>query len=217
MGLIFNIVGIWSFTPVFEALFTFPQEREMLTKERSSRMYRLSSYLMARLIGDLPMELILPTVSVTITYWMGGLKPDVLSYLEFLLVILFAVLVWQGFGLAIGAFIMDLKKAATFTSILMLLFTIVGGFYVQKVPVFLAWVKYIAVSFHTFKLLLLTQFTPEDTYECAPGQECSMANLPTVKVVGFEHKQFNLIAMFVLLILLRFLTYMGLRRIGVSK
>lgn len=215
MGLIFNLLGIWSFTPIFEALFTFPREREMLTKERSSRMYRLSAYLMARLVGDLPMELILPVVSITITYWMGGLKSAVFSYIEFLLVILFAVLSWQGLGLAISAFIMDLQKAVTFTSILMLLFIIVGGFYVQRIPAFLGWVKYIAISFHTFKLLLLTQFTPADTYECAPGQRCSLADLPSVKVVGFEHKEINIIVMFVMLVSLRLLAYMGLRRIGV--
>ncbi|KAJ4801637.1 ABC transporter family protein [Rhynchospora pubera] len=215
MGLIFNLVGIWSFTPIFGALFTFPSEREMLTRERSSRMYRLSSYFMARLVGDLPMELILPTVSVTITYWMCGLKPTALSYIEFLLITLFSVLVWQGLGLAIGAFIMDVKKAATFTSILMLLFSILGGFYVQKVPVFVAWVKYIAISFHMFKLMVLTQITPEDTYECAPGQRCSVTNLPQVKTVGFEHKEFSIIAMFAMLVFYRFVAYIGLRRIGV--
>jgi ATP-binding cassette, subfamily G (WHITE), member 2 len=210
------MLGIWSFTPVLGAIFTFPQEREMLTKERSSRMYRLSPYLMARFVGDLPMELILPVASITIIYWMGGLKPTVLSFVEFLLIILFSVLVWQGLGLAIGAFIMDLKKAATFTSILMLLFIIVSGFFVQKVPAFIGWVKYVAISFHTFKLLLLTQFTPDDMYECAPGQRCSVANLPSVQVVGFEHKEYAIIILLVLLIFLRFLAYMGLRRLGVA-
>ncbi|KAJ1695778.1 hypothetical protein LUZ63_012476 [Rhynchospora breviuscula] len=215
VGLIFNLVCLWSFTPIFEALFTFPREREMLTKERDSRMYRLSSYLMARLVGDLPMELILPIASITLAYWMGGLKPTALSYIAFLLITLLSVLVWQGLGLTIGSFIMNIKVATTFTSILMMLFTIIGGFYVQKVPVFLAWVKYISVSFHVFKLMLLTQFTSTDTYECAPGQICSVSNLHQVQVVGFEHKEFSIMVLFAMLVFFRFLTYMGLRRIGV--
>ncbi|KAJ4801636.1 ABC transporter family protein [Rhynchospora pubera] len=215
IGLIFFIVGLWNYLPVFQALYTFPQEREMLNKERSSRMYRLSSYFIARLVGDLPMELIMPTVSVTITYWMGGLKPTALSYVTFLLITLFSALVSQGLGVAIGAFIMDLRKATTVTSILMGLFMMLGGFYVQKVPQFVAWLKYMSICFHMFKLLVLTQFTPADTYECAPGQRCSVINLPPVKVVGFEHKELNIVLMFVMLVFFRFLAYMALRRIGV--
>jgi ATP-binding cassette, subfamily G (WHITE), member 2 len=206
---------MWSYTPIFDALFTFPQEREMLRKERSSHMYRLSPFLMARFVGDLPMELILPVVSITITYWMGGLKPTASSYLEFLLIFVFSVLVWQGLGLAIGAFILDLKKAVAFTTILMLLFTSISGFYVQ-VPAFIDWVKYVAISFHTFKLLLLTQLTPADTYECAPSQRCSVANLPSIQVIGFEHKEYAIIILLVMLIFFRFLAYMGLRRIGAA-
>lgn len=217
VGLIFFIVGFWNFTPASEAIFTFPQEREMLSKERTSRMYRLSSYFAARLVGDLPMELILPTVFTTITYWMGGLKPTALSYTTFLIITLATVLVSQGLGLAIGAFVMDLRKAVTFSSILMLCFMLVGGFFVQKVPPFVAWIKYLSITFHTFKLLLVTQFTPTDLYECAPGLTCSVTDLPQVKVVGFEHKEYNIIIMLIMLISCRFLAYLGLRKIGVHS
>ncbi|MFS7906061.1 putative ABC-2 type transporter [Helianthus anomalus] len=53
----------------------------MLTKERSSGMYRLSSYFMSRTIGDLPMELVLPTFFCIVTYRMAGLKPNLGSFL----------------------------------------------------------------------------------------------------------------------------------------
>lgn len=57
----------------------------MLIKERSSGMYKLSSYFIARTVGDLPMELVLPTIFITITYWMGGLTPVAGNFLETLL------------------------------------------------------------------------------------------------------------------------------------
>ncbi|KAF2312791.1 hypothetical protein GH714_040059 [Hevea brasiliensis] len=75
VGLLFFFSIFWGFFPLFNAIFTFPQERPMLIKERSSGMYRLSSYYFARIAGDLPMELVLPTIFVTVTYWMGGLRP----------------------------------------------------------------------------------------------------------------------------------------------
>ena len=79
----------------------------MLRKERSSGMYRLSSYYFARTAGDLPMELVLPTVFVTVAYWMGGLKPSLVTYGLTLFIVLYNVLVSQGLGLALGAILMD--------------------------------------------------------------------------------------------------------------
>ncbi|KAL1121443.1 hypothetical protein V6Z11_D01G232700 [Gossypium hirsutum] len=40
-GLLFFIAVFWGFFPVFTAIFTFPQERAMLGKERAADMYRL--------------------------------------------------------------------------------------------------------------------------------------------------------------------------------
>ena len=77
------------------AIFTFPQERDMLLKERASGMYRLSAYFWARIVGDLPLELTLPTAFVVITYWMGGLKNSFVGFLLTLLVVLYNALVAQ--------------------------------------------------------------------------------------------------------------------------
>lgn len=67
----------------------------MLLKERASGMYRLSAYFWARIAGDLPLELTLPTVFVVIVYWMGGLKNSFVGFLLTLLVVLYNVLVAQ--------------------------------------------------------------------------------------------------------------------------
>ncbi|KAK8648462.1 hypothetical protein V6N13_129214 [Hibiscus sabdariffa] len=82
IGFLFFISGFWGLFPLYQAIFTFPQERLMLEKERSSGMYRLSSYFMSSIASDLPMELILPTVFITISYWMAGLKPTAGNFLH---------------------------------------------------------------------------------------------------------------------------------------
>ncbi|GJY65307.1 ABC transporter G family member 9-like protein [Tanacetum coccineum] len=51
-GLLFFYIDFSGFFPLFQAIFTFPQEQEMLAKERSSGMYKLSSYFMSRTIRD---------------------------------------------------------------------------------------------------------------------------------------------------------------------
>ncbi|RRT65949.1 hypothetical protein B296_00037830 [Ensete ventricosum] len=199
------------------AIFTFPQERTMLTKERSSGMYRLSSYFAAKLVGDLPMELILPIIFVTITYWMGGLKPVAANFFMNLAVLLLGVLVAQGLGLALGALVMDLKTATTFASVLTLSFMLAGGYYVQNIPSFIAWIKYISPSYYTFKLQIATQYSPSDTYQCTPSIRCQIADFPSIKLVGFDHKAFAVLALLLMLFLYRLAAYLGLMRVGVTN
>ncbi|KAF7820076.1 ABC transporter G family member 25 [Senna tora] len=127
LGLLFFISIFWGVFPSFNSVFAFPQDRVIFAKERASGMYTLSSYFMARIVGDLPMELFLPFVFLTVTYWMGGLRPDLWAFLLTLLVVLGYVLVSQGLGLFLGASIMDAKQASTVAAVVMLAFVLIGG------------------------------------------------------------------------------------------
>ncbi|GLU16390.1 hypothetical protein SLE2022_328260 [Rubroshorea leprosula] len=158
LGLLFFITIFWGVLPSFNAVFAFPQERAIFMKERASGMYTLSSYFMARIVGDMPMELILPTVFLTMAYWMTGLKPDLISFLLTLLVLLGYVLISQGLGLALGAAIMDAKQASTIVTVTMLAFVLTGGFYVHKVPSCMVWIKYLSTTFYTYRLLIDVQY-----------------------------------------------------------
>ncbi|CAL5390686.1 unnamed protein product [Camellia sinensis] len=217
IGLLFFYSGFWGFFPLFQAIFTFPQERLMLEKERSSGMYRLSSYFMARIIGDLPMELVLPTVFLTITYWMAGLKPKAENFMETLFVLLYSVLVSQGLGLALGAAVMDQKSATTLGSVIMLSFLLAGGYYVQHVPAFISWIKYISISQYTYKLLLGSQYKPTDTYPCGDTGTCLVGELPSIKLVGLDGRVLSVVALAVMLIGYRLMAYVALMRIGVTR
>ncbi|KAF3445375.1 hypothetical protein FNV43_RR10551 [Rhamnella rubrinervis] len=158
LGLLFFISIFWGVLPSFNAVFAFPQERAIFKKEQSSGMYTLSSYFMARIVGDLPMELILPSLFVLVAYWMTGLKPEFGAFLLTLLVLLGYVLVSQGLGLALGAAIMDAKQASTLVTVTMLAFVLTGGFYVHKMPCSLSWIKYLSTTFYTYRLLINVQY-----------------------------------------------------------
>ncbi|XP_062170526.1 ABC transporter G family member 9 [Alnus glutinosa] len=218
IGLLFFLTGFWGFFALFEAIFTFPEERMMLNKERSSGMYRLSSYFLSRSVVDLPMELILPTVFVIITYWMAGLKPTAGHFLHTLFVLLYSVLVSQGLGLAIGAMVMDQKSATTLGTVIMLTFLLAGGFYVQHVPPFIAWIKYISLSQYAYKLLIGSQYKPDDTYPCAgAGGLCLIGEYPAIKQVGLDGQAIGVVALAIMLVGYRLIAYIALMRIGVTK
>ncbi|KAL0337078.1 UNVERIFIED_CONTAM: ABC transporter G family member 22 [Sesamum calycinum] len=66
--------------------------------------------------------------------------------------------VHEGLGLAIGATLMDLKKATTLASVTVMTFMLAGGYFVKNVPVFISWLRYLSFNYHTYKLLLKVQY-----------------------------------------------------------
>ncbi|GER51896.1 ABC-2 type transporter family protein [Striga asiatica] len=214
VGLFFFYSSFWGFYPLFQAIFTFPQECTILSKERSSGMYRLSSYFMARTLGDLPMELVLPTVAYTITYWMAGLRATIGSFSLGLLVLLYSVMCTQGLGLALGAVVMDSKSAITLGSVIMLTSLLSSGYYAQHVPRFVGWIKYISIPQYTYKLLLASQYAPGETYPCGANKTCRVEDFPAIATVGLDGIVVSVITMAVLLVGYRLVAYIALMRIG---
>lgn len=96
-GLLFFIAVFWGFFPVFTAIFTFPQERAMLSKERAADMYRLSAYFVARTTSDLPLDLILPVLFLIIVYFMAGLRMDAGSFFLTMLTVFLCIVAAQVF------------------------------------------------------------------------------------------------------------------------
>ncbi|KAG8386288.1 hypothetical protein BUALT_Bualt03G0133500 [Buddleja alternifolia] len=217
VGFFFFTSGFWGFFPLFEAIFTFPQERMMLAKERSSGMYRLSSFFMALTLGDLPTVLVLPTIYFIITYWMAGLKATTSAFLSGLFVNLYNVLCSQGLGLAIGAVVMDQKSATVLGSVIVLVFQLASGYYVQNVPKFIGWIKYISINQYAFKLLLGTQYKAGETYPCGTDNICLIEDFPSIRAAGLDGQLVSVIAMAIMLVGYRFIAYLALMRIGVTK
>ncbi|KAL1567128.1 ABC transporter G family member 9-like isoform X2 [Salvia divinorum] len=219
VGLFFFISNFWGLYPLFQAIFTIPNERTMLTKERTSGMYRLSSYFMALTVGDLPMELVLPTIFYAIVYWMAGLKRTAGAFFSGLFVILYNVLISQGVGLAIGAVVMNQQTATTLGSVIVLAFGLAGGFFVQHVPIFIAWIKYISINQYSLKLLLASQYENDQTYNCGINQTCLVRDFPSIKSVGISMSGtiLSVVVMAVMLVFYRLIAYLALMRVGVTR
>ncbi|TKY59311.1 ABC transporter G family member 14 [Spatholobus suberectus] len=211
VGLLFYYTQFCGFFPMVQSIFTFPRDRKMIIKERSSYMYRLSSYFIANNLVDLPLQLVLPTLFVTITYWMGGLKADASIFFRTLATALLYALVSQGIGLAIGAVLINNQRvAATVGAVVMTLFVLVNGYFVRNTPAFVSWIKYMSHSYYSYKLLLGSQFNDYDTYHCGPNVTCSVRNYPTLKRVGVDKQGLSVAALVAMLIDYRLVAYLAL-------
>lgn len=222
LGLLFFISIFWGVLPSFNAVFVFAQDRVVLVKERSSGMYTLSSYFMARVTGDLPMELVLPAVFLCITYWMAGLKAELSAFATTLMVVLSYVLVSQGLGLAIGALIMDAKKASVVVTVAMLAFVLTGGYYVHKLPFCAYWIKYVSSTFYCYQLLVSVQYGDGESISSLLG--CSSPGLGRGRDVatcrfihqdirGQIHPIVSVAMLLIMFVAYRLLAYVALSRV----
>ncbi|XWS21756.1 hypothetical protein CRYUN_Cryun30bG0081400 [Craigia yunnanensis] len=205
-GLLFFISVFWAFFPMFTAIFTFPQERVMLAKERSVGMYRLSAYLLARMTSDLPLDLTLPLVFLVIVYLMVGLKPTFTAFSLTMLTVSLSVIAAQGLGLTIGAAFMDVKKSATLASVTIMTSMLSGGLFIQKVPTFMSWVRYISFTYHTFRLLLKIH------YGCSGSDAGSGSCKSPFKGLRLDWDGMEVGTMIAMIIGYRLLAYAFLRR-----
>ncbi|KAK7362894.1 hypothetical protein VNO77_05019 [Canavalia gladiata] len=212
VGLLFYYTQFGGFFPMIQSILTFPHDREMIIKERSSYMYRLSCYFIASNLVDLPVQLALPTLFITITYWMGGLKASASIFFQTLAVVLLYALVSQSIGLAIGAMLVNKKKvAATVGAVVITLFILTNGYFVQNIPAFVSWIKFMSHSYYSYKLLLGSQFKDYDTYPCGPNVTCSVANYPTIKHVGTDKQGLSVAALMAMLVGYRLMAYFALK------
>ncbi|KFK40221.1 hypothetical protein AALP_AA3G346400 [Arabis alpina] len=200
-GLVFFIAVFWGFFPVFTAIFAFPQERAMLNKERAADMYKLSAYFMARTTSDLPLDFILPTLFLLVVYFMTDLRVSPYPFFLTFLTVFLCILAAQGLGLAIGAILMDIKKASTLASVIVMTFMLAGGFFVSKVPVFISWVRYISFNYHTYKLLLKVQYRGVAT---------------SINGVRIDNGLTEVVALVVMIFGYRLLAYLSLRRMKIG-
>ena len=83
----------------------------MLSKERQSRSYRLSSYFLSKQIAELPLVLFNPIIFTVVVYWAAGLLPDFGRFVAYLIVTLLSTLTAQGMGYLIGATLLDMQKS----------------------------------------------------------------------------------------------------------
>eukprot|EP00803_Ostreobium_quekettii_P010334 evm.model.scf_2037.2 EVM.evm.TU.scf_2037.2 scf_2037:9622-19005(-) len=221
VGLLFFEQLFVSLMALFASVFTFPADFNMMLKERSSGMYRLSTYYIARTAADLPMDLTIPSLFVFVIYWSTGLRISAGAFFGNWLGVMLLTLVGQSVGMLIGASVMDVQKAQTVATVLMLGLMLVGGFFVREVPSWIDWLKYGSFIWWGFSLLNKIEFGGRSFVDCGdlgvaevdgcvPVDDLQDAlNLPTDvdKSVWPE-----LVFLFASLVIMRWMIYEVLRR-----
>uniref|UniRef100_A0A0E0LDC9 ABC transporter domain-containing protein n=1 Tax=Oryza punctata TaxID=4537 RepID=A0A0E0LDC9_ORYPU len=213
VGLIFYICIFWTSSSLFGSVYVFPFEKLYLVKERKADMYRLSAYYASSTVCDAVPHVVYPVIFMAILYFMADLRRTVPCFCLTLLATLLIVFTSQGTGELLGAAILSVKRAGVMASLVLMLFLLTGGYYVQHIPKFIRWLKYVSFMHYGFNLLLKAQYHGHLTYNCGSRGGCqrlqSSPSFGTVDLDGGMREVWILLAMAVAY---RLLAYLCLRK-----
>ncbi|CAN1334308.1 ABC transporter G family member 26 [Linum perenne] len=131
IGLMFYICIFWTSSSIFGAVYVFPFEKIYIVKERKADMYPLSVYYVCSTLCDMVAHVFYPTFFTIIVYFMAGFKRTVPCFFLTLLAILLIAITSQGAGELFGAASLSIRRAGMFASLVLMLFLLTGGYYVQ--------------------------------------------------------------------------------------
>ncbi|XP_025089507.1 ABC transporter G family member 21-like isoform X1 [Pomacea canaliculata] len=166
MGYLFFMSTYWSFMPMFDALTSFPPERPVVRKERAAGAYRLSAFYFAKMSSELPLIFVMPSLFITITYWMGGFR-GVSQYFATWAILVLNVLNCQGFGYIMGSAIWDLQMCITMTSVVVLFGLLSAGYYITRLPTWLFWVRYLSIVCYPYNAMSILELGDLPPVPCA--------------------------------------------------
>ncbi|RZF39658.1 hypothetical protein LSTR_LSTR001179 [Laodelphax striatellus] len=125
----FAILFIY-FSSIMPAIMTFPLEANVFLREHSNNWYSLTVYFFAKVLADLPLQIICPTLFLVIAYYMTGQPMDVQRFLMIWFVIVLLSILGQSAGNAAGALLNVELGIFIVPSVAMPLF-LLSGFFLQ--------------------------------------------------------------------------------------
>ncbi|KAG1331830.1 ABC transporter G family member 23 [Cocos nucifera] len=191
-------LGLFAFSLSFllsstvEALPIFLQERRVLMRETSRRMYRLSSYMLANTVIFIPFLLVVALLFVIPVHWLVGLNPSFGAFMFFVLVVWMIVLMASSLVLFLSAISSDFILGNSLICIFLGIFFLFSGYFIPKESIPKYWIFMYYVSLYRYPLdaLLINEYWSRRG-ECFSWQGndhsmCSLTGADVLRARGLD-------------------------------
>lgn len=161
----FATIGLYvtcrCFDAAFGIVFSFPAEKAIIDRERSSGFYRDLSYFVGKQLCELPRAIFFNLLLLSILYFMIGLRPDAGAFFTLLLICILLALAAEGLAQAVSVFAGSEQVAAGIVPVVVILQVLFGGFFIRPsaLPEYIAWARWLAFIYYGFNAAVLNEFT----------------------------------------------------------
>ena len=146
------------------AISTFPRERKVFRKEYNSGLYGVTSYLLSKLILEIPLTALFPILFTGIAYYGVNLNNDFIHFVYFgigsVLICICATLL----GILYSSFMNDLQTALQVAPLIFVPFLLFSGFTtnVNNLVAFLSFFQYLSPIRFSFEFFVTNEFMDYD-------------------------------------------------------
>eukprot|EP01066_Platyproteum_vivax_P018496 Platyproteum_vivax@DN7556_c0_g1_i3.p1 len=138
-GAIFFILINQCMPAIFGILQTFPVEKPIAQREVESANYSITPYYLARVIADLPFQILFPTIFYVVAYWMIGLHNAARPFLLSWVILLLSTNAAGSIGYLISCAAKTVGVALAVAPMVFVPFILFGGFFINAASIHVAW------------------------------------------------------------------------------
>lgn len=163
-GVLFFICNTTMMTAIMGVLNSFGTERGTVLREQANGMYGMLPYFLSRVLCDLPMKVLCPSLQGTLVYWLVGLQATPEKFVLFILTLVLTSLAGNALGLTVASAFHDFNVASTVAPLIMMPMMFLSGFVVniESIPAWLAWIQWLSPAKYAFASLSQNEFTGLD-------------------------------------------------------
>ena len=150
----------------FLVLTSPPINHDVLQREsKQQRLYSIMTFYLSNCLLEIPVIILIVVVSLTITVLLTGLQ----HFFQLCAIFSIATLCSTALAGLITASVRDKEQRLLLWMPISQILSIVNGFYIntRSIPYVLKWIPYVSLYYHSFSLLLLSQWTDVKYIACA--------------------------------------------------
>jgi ABC-type multidrug transport system ATPase subunit len=163
VGLHFMVYYAFGLCMLAFTAISFPLIMHVLIKEIRNGWYSLGTFIIGKMLAEIPMAIILPPISVGVIYVMTGQPSSYLQwrYLVQSLILILIVMIAEAKGLIFGAVCMNSMQTAVFAaSVSTVPFILLSGFLIRirEIPYVLQHLAQFSYFKHSVEALIITRY-----------------------------------------------------------
>ena len=158
-GVLFFMVLNNVFSSSFGVLNVFSAEKQVFVREYRGHYYGLAAYFLSKSFVELPFNLLFPTISATVVYFMVKLQLNAAKFFIFDAIMMLSSVIGLSLGMFFASLFADLGIALAITPLILLPLMLFSGLYVNvgNIPVYFSWIQYISPMKYAFQASMINE------------------------------------------------------------